>query len=231
MRSLVTLAFLFIAFAPAACSGSKPDPRAVAAAASAAEPAPIALAADRKDIVYRYVAPSGEVTTAASVDDIPAAARREVVVWDPASPSPPGWDHVADLTRGLPATALPKKDFRFPAHAASAATAANGANASGPAPPALASRAHDNKSGHEVFMFTTEGCGYCAKARKFMKSKSIPYTELDLEADAGAAQKLAALGKKAGVPASRLQGVPIIFIDGRPVIGWDQGEVAKLLGI
>lgn len=202
------LAFVFSVGA-LACSEARTEP---SSAVQAVTPAPLSLAADRKDLVYRYVDASGQVGTAGRLEDIPGPSRRAVVVWDPQSPTPAGWDHVADLTSGLPATAIAQKDFAF-------AT---------PAPAPVA----DNKSGgHEVVMFSTQGCGYCARARKFFKSKSVPYTELDLEADAGASAKLGTLGRKAGLSASDLQGVPIFFIDGKPVLGWDESALSKLLGL
>ncbi|MCC6623871.1 MAG: glutaredoxin family protein [Deltaproteobacteria bacterium] len=202
---------LSLALATAACSETAPPG---SNAPVTAEPAPLVVDAARADLVFRYLDASGAIATASKVDDIPAASRRTVVVWDPASPAPAGWDHVADLSGGLPATATAKKDFTFPtpAHVPAQPTA-------------------DNKSGHEVVMFTTQGCGYCAKARKFLKAKKVPYTEHDVEADRGAAAKLTALGKKAGLSAGDMQGVPIIFIDGRPILGWDEAQVARLLGL
>ena len=80
-------------------------------------------------------------------------------------------------------------------------------------------------------MFTTAGCGYCSKARKFLTEQRIPFTELDVEEDPAAPGRLSALGQKAGLGARDLQGVPIIFVDGTPILGWDQRRLSSLLGL
>lgn len=211
LRLFTTLALL------TACGEATPDP-AVAPAPVAPAPAPLEVAADREGVVYRYLdAERHEVATATSLAEIPAAARGQVVVFDTLAPPPPGWDLVADLSRGLPATATPRQDFVFP----SARPGAGG----GPAV------ARDAKAGHEVVMFSTAGCGYCRKARAFFKSHRVPFTDLDLEDDPRAPERLASLGRKAGVPSSQLQGVPIIFVDGQVVLGWDEGRLRRLLHI
>ncbi|HRE92190.1 MAG TPA: glutaredoxin domain-containing protein, partial [Myxococcota bacterium] len=83
----------------------------------------------------------------------------------------------------------------------------------------------------EVIMFSTQGCGYCTKARKFLTANKIPFTELDVEEDPAASSRLQTLGQKAGLGARDLQGVPILFIDGKPLIGWDERQASRLLGL
>ena len=39
------------------------------------------------------------------------------------------------------------------------------------------------------------------------------------------------MGKKAGLGPNDMQGVPIMFVDGQPVLGWDQGRLSHLLGL
>jgi len=201
----------FAAVCSSACSNDRPEPTKVADTT----PAPLRITPERTDLVFRYRAADGTVASASALDDIPAAARKSVVVWDDKAPTPAGWDLVADLSNGLPTDAKPLRDFDFP-------------------PPAAAPRADHvatNDGNHEVYMFSTEGCGYCAKARKFFKSNSIPYTELDIEADPKNASTLASMGKKAGLGPNDMQGVPIMFVDGQPVLGWDQGRLSHLLGL
>jgi glutaredoxin len=173
--------------------------------------------AARKDLVFRYLDPAtGEVATAASIDAIPAAARSQVVVYDPQVQLPPGWDLVADLARGT--VAEPRQGFSFRTRGALA-----------PLVPPPATRSAEGA--REVVLFSTQGCGYCAKARKFLTEHRIPFTELDVEEDPSAPARLGALGQRAGLGPRELQGVPILFIDGQPVLGWDQRKVASLLGI
>ncbi|MCB9789270.1 MAG: glutaredoxin family protein [Deltaproteobacteria bacterium] len=215
MRSSFSLiVFAVLASAAVACGH---DDDAPAPAPAVVAPAPLTLAADRTDLAFRYVDPaSGAVATATTVDAIPAAARSEVVVFDPTAQTPPGYEQVADLTGGLPATTRPIAGFslkpRLPVPAATATAAAGAGGA------------------HEVVLFSAPGCGYCRQARAFFDSRHVPYSEFDLETDAGARDRLATLARKAGVQPERLQGVPIIFIDGKPMVGFDRGRVAALLG-
>lgn len=191
-----------------ACSSDRPEPSAVAAPA---EPPALVVEASRADLVFRYRDASGNVATASALGDIPDFAKKAVVVWDPSAPTPAGWDHVADLTKGLPATAKALHDFDFPP----------------PAPEPTRTAQGD----HEVVLFSTAGCGYCGKARKFFKSKSIPYTELDLETNPSASEKLSTMGRKAGLGPNDMQGVPIMFVDGKAIVGWDQARLSELLGL
>lgn len=184
--------------------------------------APLEADPGAADVIWRYLDPqSGEVKSATRLDEIPEQARRQVVVFDPRRDAPPGHDFVADVSKGLPATAHPVANFAFPTRAAMAPVErvpAQAANAVGSGP-------------REVIMFSTQGCGYCNKARKFLTAKKIPFTELDVEEDPSAPARLQALGQKAGLGARDLQGVPILFIDGRPLIGWDERQAARLLGL
>jgi glutaredoxin 3 len=190
---------------------------APAPSAPPAAPAPLAVPGDGQ--VYRYVDPSdGAVKTAASVEGIPESARGAVVVFDAAAPTPPGWEHVVNLTGGAAAETVPTQGFVLRPSVVIAP------------PSAVASKAA--KRGHDVVMFSTQGCGYCRKARAFFKKHGVAHSEYDVERDPKAGPKLAELAKRAGVPTSQLQGgVPLIFIDGTPHVGFDKGKVARLLGI
>jgi len=203
----------------AACGKEAPAPAVVLPAPAMT---PVAIDPVRKDLVFRYLDPTtGEVATAASLDAIPAPARREVVVYDPAVQLPAGWDLIADLsdpTRA--ATAAPRQNFAFATRAALTPSTEQ--------PPAAKSKSDGQ---HEVVLFSTAGCGFCAKARKFMTEQRIPFTELDIEEDPAAPGRLSALGQKAGLGARDLQGVPIIFVDGTPILGWDQRRLSSLLGL
>jgi mycoredoxin len=189
---------------PAPSAGSLPAP-----ASSAPESFTLAQGAD--GVIFRYRDPAtGEVRSATTRDGVPSAARAAVVIHDPAHPAPAGADFVADLGGEPPWTAKAVVGFAF-------------------APPPRLPEAR--KAGaREVVLFATSWCGYCAKARKYFQSRGIPFTELDLEKDPSAEGRLGALSRAAGIPRERLQGVPIIFIDGRAISGWDEAEVKRLLG-
>ena len=179
--------------------------------------APPALTAPAEGQVFRYVDPSdGVVKTASTVEAIPEGARKAVLVFDATAPTPPGWEHVADLTI-TPATTVPTQGYTLRPTVV--------------VPPQSAPSKATRKAA-EVVMFSTQSCGYCRKARQFFDKNGVAHSEYDIERDPKAAGKLGELAKAAGVPVSQLQGgVPLIFINGTPHVGFDQAKIGKLLGI
>jgi glutaredoxin 3 len=191
-----------------------------------AAPEPLELKEGYEDLVYRYVDPAtGMAKTSLDVETIPEGVRKEVVVFDAAAPTPAGWEHVVDLSQGLPTTTVPTRGFVLKTRVAAKQPSPQAAGKTLSAVPTA------RVGAHEVVMFTTQGCGYCRKARKYFANKGIPYSEFDVERDPQARPKLTAMAQRAGVPSNQLQGVPIIFIDGQPLVGFDQGQVGRLLGI
>ena len=53
-------------------------------------------------------------------------------------------------------------------------------------------------------MFTTQGCGYCRKARSYFKKHNVAHSEYDVERDPKAGPRLAELAKRAGVTNSTI---------------------------
>lgn len=211
--SLITIAWL-----GGAGAGCRADPQAETAPAPPAAPAPLTLEGDAPGVSYRYVNPAGGLTaTAAALGDVPESARGAVIVFHESAPTPAGWEQVADLSRGYPATTVPTAGFVLQPRAQAA-------------PKAAATAPSGRRAGaHQVVMFSTRGCGYCKKARAYFEAQSVPFTEYDVERDPGAGQKLAELGKRAGAQPGSLRGVPILFVDGEAIVGWDKSRVKQLL--
>ncbi len=76
---------------------------------------------------------------------------------------------------------------------------------------------------HRVIVFTTPTCPWCQRAKSYLRSKSIPFKEVDVSRDQQAARDL--------VRRTGQMGVPVIEIDGRAVVGFDQRQVDRLLGL
>ncbi len=81
-----------------------------------------------------------------------------------------------------------------------------------------------------VEIYTTPFCPYCARAKRLLERKGVPYTEIDVSG-AGPRQEMT---ERAGGGHT----VPQIFIDGRHVGGSDElfeldmdGELDPLLGL
>ena len=208
---------LICALALIMCRCERPEVSEAVGEAPVAAPEPISVPGPGQ--VYRYLDPAdGAVKTASAVEAIPEGARDSVVVFDAKVPTPPGWEQVVNLSKGTPAQTTPTQGFVLR--------------------PTIVVRSQGNatakskRAGHEVVMFSTQGCGYCRKARAYFKKHGVAHSEYDVERDPKAGPKLAALAKEAGVPVAQLQGgVPLIFINGKPHVGFDQAKIARLLGI
>ncbi len=65
----------------------------------------------------------------------------------------------------------------------------------------------------EVKVYSTNYCPYCTRAKHLLKSKNIPFQEIDLTNDSELREKIS---KETGH-----QTVPMIFIDGKFIGGFD----------
>lgn len=74
-----------------------------------------------------------------------------------------------------------------------------------------------------VKIYTTPTCPYCAMAKDFFKEHNVSYEEVNVAQD----QK----GLEEMVQKSGQMGVPVIDIDGKIVVGFDQGRLSELLGV
>ncbi len=76
---------------------------------------------------------------------------------------------------------------------------------------------------HEVTIYTTPTCPWCQVAKRYLASRNIPYTEVNVAADPAAALEM--------IQKSGQQGVPVLDIDGEIVIGFDRARIDQLLGL
>lgn len=74
-----------------------------------------------------------------------------------------------------------------------------------------------------ITLYSTQSCPWCHKTREFFKAHNIKYKEIDVGKDARKAEEMI---KKSGQ-----QGVPVIEIDGKIVIGYDEERLKELLKI
>lgn len=74
-----------------------------------------------------------------------------------------------------------------------------------------------------VKIYTTPTCVYCKMTKQFFKEHNVEYQEADVAKDAAEREEMI---KKSGQ-----LGVPVIDIDGKLVIGFDQAKLSELLGI
>ena len=74
-----------------------------------------------------------------------------------------------------------------------------------------------------ITIYSTPTCPYCIMAKNFFKKHNVSYVEKDVSSDQEAAQEMV---KKSGQ-----MGVPVIEIDEKIIIGFDQEKIAELLKI
>ena len=74
-----------------------------------------------------------------------------------------------------------------------------------------------------VIVFSTPTCPHCRSAKQYLAQKGVRFTDVDVSRDASAARDM--------VRVSGQQGVPVITINGRPVVGFDRQKIDRLLGL
>lgn len=75
---------------------------------------------------------------------------------------------------------------------------------------------------HQVLVFTTPTCPWCTRAKSYLREHSVPFREVDVSRDPAAQRDL--------VRRTGQMEVPVIEIDGRPIVGFDRSRIDQLLG-
>lgn len=77
------------------------------------------------------------------------------------------------------------------------------------------------KQNKRVIVFTTPSCPHCNHAKLYLRQRGIRFRDVDVSRDAAAARDM--------VRRSGQQGVPVLDIGGRIVVGFDRPKIDKLL--
>ena len=64
---------------------------------------------------------------------------------------------------------------------------------------------------------------WCTRAKQYLKQAGVDFEEKDVSVDVKAAKEMVELTKQ--------MGVPVIVIDGNPVVGFDKKRIDQLLGL
>jgi len=81
----------------------------------------------------------------------------------------------------------------------------------------------ETKPQPRVIVFSTPMCSFCNMAKKYFREKGIKFKDVDVSRDPIAARDM--------VRRSGQQGVPVIDIGGKIVVGFDRVKIDKYLGI
>ena len=72
-----------------------------------------------------------------------------------------------------------------------------------------------------ITVYSTKMCPYCVMAKKYLESRNVDFTEVDVSSDYSKALEMV---KKSGQ-----QGVPVIDIDGQIIVGFDRQKIDQIL--
>ena len=78
-------------------------------------------------------------------------------------------------------------------------------------------------SAPKVLIFTTPTCSYCTLAKRYFRENKIRFRDIDISKNEAAARDLQ---RKTGQT-----GVPVIFINNRPIVGFDKAKINKMLSL
>jgi glutaredoxin len=198
-----------------ACGGCRRSPAAGAGPLDAGAdepPAPVRVTAERDDLVFSYGDGDG-FRTATKIADVPAGARRQVVVTDLSlSPEARRSDRYVQLVD----LSAPRADGSYPVSVASR----HGFEAT------LAATSTVTGASGGVVLYTTAWCGVCKKAKRVLAQLGVPFTEKDIEASRQAREELGAKARAAGISPG---GVPVIDVAGTLLQGLDEGALRAAL--
>ena len=74
-----------------------------------------------------------------------------------------------------------------------------------------------------VIVFSTPTCSWCRKLKSYLKQNNVRFKEIDVSRDQAAARDMI---KKTGQ-----QGVPQMWVNGQPVVGFDKPKIDRMLGL
>ena len=81
----------------------------------------------------------------------------------------------------------------------------------------------DTKPKPRSIILSTPTCSFCNMAKKYFREKGIKFRDVDVSRDPIAARDM--------IRRSGQQGVPVIDIGGKIVVGFDRVKIDKFLGI
>jgi glutaredoxin 3 len=79
----------------------------------------------------------------------------------------------------------------------------------------------EKKRAPRVVVFSTPTCPHCRTAKRYLQQKGVRFTDVDVSRDERAARDM--------VRISGQQGVPVITVNGRPIVGFDRQKLDRML--
>ncbi|MGM0366139.1 MAG: glutaredoxin family protein [Actinomycetota bacterium] len=73
----------------------------------------------------------------------------------------------------------------------------------------------------KIIVYSTETCPFCKKTKDYLKSRGVNFDDIDVALER---ERLEEMIEKSGQ-----MGVPVIDINGKVIVGFDQKEIDKQL--
>jgi len=73
-----------------------------------------------------------------------------------------------------------------------------------------------------IKIYSTPTCSYCNIAKKYLRDKGVKFTDYNVAVDRRRAEEMA--------HKSRQQGVPVIDMNGKIIVGFDRTKIDRELG-
>jgi len=87
----------------------------------------------------------------------------------------------------------------------------------------LSHKATSTGGTHRVIVYSSPTCVWCMRAKTYLRTRGVPFRDVDVSRDPAAARNL--------VRRTGQMGVPVIEVDGRPIVGFDQARIDGALGL
>jgi len=81
----------------------------------------------------------------------------------------------------------------------------------------------DTKTNPKILIYSTPQCHFCKATKAFLTKHNIPFTDIDVSEDKALQREM--------IEKSNQMGVPVIDIDGKIVVGFDEERLKMILGI
>jgi len=75
----------------------------------------------------------------------------------------------------------------------------------------------------DVIVYSTSSCPYCQMAKEYLRSKNIEFEDVDVGSDMNRAMEM--------IRKSGQQGVPVIDIKGKIIVGFNKPAIDESLGL
>ena len=75
----------------------------------------------------------------------------------------------------------------------------------------------------QVKVYSTPTCPWCIRTKEFLKKNNIVFTDVDVSSDEKAAEEM--------VDKSGQMGVPVLDIDGKIIVGFDEEKIRQAISL